>query len=123
VPLRSTGKRHAVPWLLGGAGALAIASTATAVVALSADSDMSKLQDERLKTGITAAQYQTLEHDISRRDDYRDAAWTLGGAAVATAAVAAMVFWFDTPQPHERAVQIVPALTPGGGGAALLGRF
>jgi len=124
VPLAATGRRRAVPWLLGGAGALAIASAATALVSWSADSDFSKLQDERVKTGITQAQYDTLEHDISRRDSYRDAAWVLGGAAVATCAVAAMLYWFDTPQPGEHAPRvIVPTVAPGGAGIALLGRF
>jgi hypothetical protein len=123
VPMHRTGRRRAVPWLLGGAGVLAIGATATALVALSVDHDFSELQGERTRTGITAAQYQTLEHDISRRDDYRDAAWVLGGAAVATAAVAAMVFWFDTPQPRERPLQLVPTVTPAGGGVAVLGRF
>src|SRR5262249_48321427 len=57
VSLAKTGRRHAVPYLAGGAGVLAIGSTLTALAALSADSDLSKLQDQRLKTGLTAAQY------------------------------------------------------------------
>ena len=124
VSLAKTGRRRAVPWLAGGAGVLALASTATALAALSADGDLSKLQDERLETGLTAAQYGDLQHDISRRDGYRDAAWVLGGAAIATGAVAAMIYWFDTPRPTERAPHVVvPIVIQGGTGAALIGRF
>ncbi|HTR53814.1 MAG TPA: PEGA domain-containing protein, partial [Kofleriaceae bacterium] len=56
IKLVKTGRRRVVPWMVGGAGAFAVASMVTALVALSADSDLSKLQDQRVKSGITLAQ-------------------------------------------------------------------
>ena len=120
-PLAKTGKRRAVPWLLGGAGVLAIGSGVTAIVALSADSSLSKLETQRERTGITEQQLGQLRDDQNRRDTFRSTAFVLGGAAVVTGAIAAALFWFDEPQPAERA--FVPTMVPGGGGVTLVGRF
>ena len=110
-----------MPWLFAGAGGLAIVSGVTAAFALSYDSKLSKLQQQRDATGITAAQLSELNRDASHRDDYRDAAWAFGGAAVVTALVAASLYWFDVPQPSERA--IAPVVTSSGAGVSLVGWF
>lgn len=120
-PLAKTGKRKAVPWLLGGAGVLAVASGGTAIIAASADSDLAKLEHMREQSGITAAQYAQLRNDQDRRDTFRSAAFVLGGAAVVTGAIAAALYWFDEPTPGERA--LVPAVVPGGVGLSLSGQF
>ena len=97
ITMQKTGKRKAVPWLLGGAGVLAIGATITGVVALSADSDLSKIENERMTMGITAHQLAVYTHDANRRDNYRDATYVLGGAALTTVAIAAALYWFDLP--------------------------
>ena len=119
-PLAKTGKRRALPWLLGGTGVLVAGSAVTAVLALSADDQLGKLERERTTTGLTAAQFHALQDDQSKRDRYRDAALALGGAALAAGAVAAAFYWFDSPQP-ERA--LVPAITGDGAGITVVGRF
>ena len=119
-PLAKTGKRRALPWLLGGTGVLAAGSAVTAVLALSADDRLGKLERERTTTGLTAAQFHDLQDEQRKRDRYRDAAFALGGAAVAAGAVAAAFYWFDSPGPEHA---LVPAITGDSAGVSLVGRF
>jgi hypothetical protein len=121
VHLARTGKRRAVPWLLGGAGLLAIGSGVATGFALSADSKLSSLEHQRDTTGISTAQLAELQHEANRRDGYRDLALGLGGGALAAGAIAAAFYWFDTPEPGERG--IVPVVTGGGAGFTVVGRF
>ena len=122
VALASTSRRHAVPWLLGAAGGLVVLSGTSALVALAADSKMSDLEKQREANGITPQQLSEYNHQTTRRNDARDAAWVLGGAAVVTAGVAVALYWFDVPRPTERTT-IVPAPAAGGATISLIGRF
>ncbi|MBV8758690.1 MAG: PEGA domain-containing protein [Deltaproteobacteria bacterium] len=121
VELEPTAKRRVVPWVLGGGGVLVAASVTTALIARSHDETMQKLEDERVKTGITADQLAQYHHEVSKRDAYRDAAYITGGAALATGAVAAALYFLDSPRLEERTV--VPIATPGGAGISLVGRW
>ena len=119
--LEKTGKRRAVPWVLGGAGVLAVGCGITTGLAFSEDSKMSSLEHQRLTSGITAAQLADYQHDATRRDQYKDAALILGGGALVAGVIAAALYWYDTPQPGERA--IVPTVTASGAGVTLAGWF
>jgi hypothetical protein len=125
MPMTATGKRRAAPWLFGGAGVLALGSTATAIIALHYDHTMSSLDAERTTTGISPAQLSAYRGATQDRDDFRTAAVALGATAVVTAFVAAGLYYFDTPMPGERAPAraLVPTAVPGGAGAAIVGRF
>ena len=121
VALEPTAKRRAVPWVLGGTGVLVAASVTTALIARSHDETMQKLEDEREKTGITADQLAQYHREVGRRDAYRDAAYITGGAALATGAIAAALYFLDSPRLEERAV--VPTATSGGAGISIVGRW
>jgi hypothetical protein len=121
VDLAMTSKRRAVPWVLGGAGALAAGSVTAALIARSHDSEMQQLETKRETVGISAAELDRYHHEVSRRDAFRDGAYVLGGAAVAAGVVAAALYWFDTPHVDER--MVVPTASATGAGVSLIGRF
>jgi hypothetical protein len=122
VDLVQTGKRRAVPWLFGIAAGLAVLSGASAAYAVVSDGKMADLEHTRETTGITPSQLSDYRTWVQRRDDSRDAAWILGGAAVATAGIAAALYWFDVPRPTEHTA-VVPAATPAGASLTLVGSF
>jgi hypothetical protein len=119
--LVKTGKRRAVPWVLGGAGVLAVGTVATAWIAHSHDENMQSLEAKRESVGISAEELDRYHHEVAKRDAYRDGAYALGGATVAACAVAAALFWFDTPHVDER--MVVPTATPTSAGVSVVGRF
>lgn len=119
VHLAPTAKRRALPYLVGTAGGLAIASGIAAGFAVSADHALAAIEHERETQGITSAQLDQYNHDASRRDVLRDLAWAAGGAAVATGAVAALLYELDVPPQRT----IVPAVGPHGVGVTFGGSF
>jgi hypothetical protein len=121
VALEKTGKRRAVPWVLGGAGLLAAGTVTTALIARSHDEEMQSLETKRLTVGLSTDELSRYHREVSQRDAYRDGAYALGGAAVVAGAVAAALYWFDTPHVEER--MVVPTATATGGGVSLIGRF
>jgi hypothetical protein len=121
-PLVATTRRRSVRWVIRGAGALAIASGATALVAGVAQHDALAILRLRNATGnLDSAQAAAYEADRGRRDAFAAAAWLTGGAAVAAAAVALALYRFDDPTPDT--TRVVPLLSSSGGGVALGGRF
>jgi hypothetical protein len=121
VPLDKTAKRRSVPWVLGGSGLFAAGCVTTALIARSHDDQMQKLESKRETMGISAAELAQYHHEASQRDAYRDGAYVLGGAAIAAGAVAAALYWFDTPHADEHV--IVPTASAAGGGVSVIGRF
>ena len=121
VSLEATAKRRAVPWVLGASGVLVAGTVTAALVARSHDETMQQLETKREQMGISADELARYHHETSQRDAYRDAAYIVGGAALATGAVAAALYFFDTPQLEERA--IVPTATATSAGVSLVGRW
>jgi hypothetical protein len=122
LPLVKTGKRRAVPWLLGAGGGLVVLTGVATTLAFVSDGKMSDLEHARLTTGISQSQrddYYTWTH---RRDEARDTAWVLGGSALAVGAIAAGLYWLDVPRPSEH-TSVVPAVTGGAAAIAVLGSF
>jgi hypothetical protein len=121
-PLRMTQRRRAVPWLLYTSGAFVVGTGIAITVATIANSRMDTLENERVKSGLSYVQYQSYLNAAHERDSALDVTWVLGGAAVATAAIAGALYWFDLPRPTERTM-IVPTATAAGGSVSLVGSF
>ena len=111
VALVRTTKRRSVPWLIGGAGALALGAVVFTPLAISEDHDMSSLESKRMRVGLSTSELQQYRDDASRRDTFRDLAFGLGGAAIAVGATAAALYYFDVP------------VAPTGTGVAVVGTF
>lgn len=110
-PLQPTAQRRAVRWVAIGAGALLGGAIATTAVTLHADFSAAGLRDREVLPAGEAARYEQLR---DRRDAYRTASFLLGGAALAAAAVAAVMYYVDEPSPDAPLQPIEQA--PGGGG-------
>ncbi|MEO8549217.1 MAG: hypothetical protein ABI678_04570, partial [Kofleriaceae bacterium] len=120
-PLRPTGRRRAVPWVLGGAGVLAAGAITTGVVALARDSHASDLRTS-LGTGNQPARVaDDYDHAVASRDHFATATWILGGAAVIAGATGALLYLFD--EPSAESLRLAPVIGPTSGGAVLAGHF
>jgi len=93
-PLQPTTQRRAVRWVLGGAGALLATAIGTTVIAISADFSAADLRD---RDPLSMKDAKTYERLRDRRDRFRTASFVLGGAALATAAVATVMYYLDEP--------------------------
>ena len=118
-PLEPTTRRRAVPYVLGGAGLLAIGATVTAVLAESHDGDASKLRDQLRAGNAASSVADAYDREVQSRDHDVTATWVLGGAAVATAATGVLLYWFDRPAAEH--LSITPTTT--GGAVSFSGRF
>jgi hypothetical protein len=95
-PLQPTAQRRAVPWVAAGAGALLAGSITTAAIAIAADFSAADLRD---RAPLLAEDEAAYERYRGRRDRFRTTSFALGGAALVTAAVAAVMFYTDEPSP------------------------
>ena len=107
--------------MLAGSGVLVAGTVAAALVAQSHDDTMQQIETKREQMGISADELARYHHETSQRDAYRDAAYVAGGAAIVTGAVAAALYFFDTPHLEERAV--VPTATSTSAGVSFVGRW
>lgn len=110
-PLVKTGKRRAVPWILGGAGVLAAGAITTAIVAKVHDGRAGDLRDRLDGGNRPPGDADAYVREVRSRDRYVTATWLLGGAAVTAGAVGTLLLLFDTPAPEGL------QLTPTSGGA------
>ncbi len=122
LPMAITGRRKLVPWLALTTGVLAAGTITTTIFAFHYDSQMANLDAERAATGITIEQLKTYRTDANKRDDYRDAAFALGGATVVAGLATAALYYFDVPTLGEHAA-VVPTGVSGTTGIAVAGRF
>jgi hypothetical protein len=109
-PLQPTTQRRAVRWVEIGAGALVTGTLITTTIAIAADFSAAELRDRKPLSVADASDYERLR---DRRDRFRTASFALGGAALATAGIALVMYYADDPstdallRPIER--------TPSGG--------
>lgn len=96
--LTKTSQRRAVPWILGGAGVLAIGSVTTALLANNRDNKANDLRSRITMMGDqtpgTADEYDAT---VKSRDRFVTWTWVLGGAAVLAGGVGGFLFFFDRP--------------------------
>ncbi|MBA3539903.1 MAG: PEGA domain-containing protein, partial [Deltaproteobacteria bacterium] len=121
VPLVQTARRRAVPWVLGGAGVLAIGAAVTTTLAVIADGNATDL-----RAGIAAGDRPTsdadaYDRDVRRRDRFVATTWVVGGGAVLAGLIGAGLYLFDAPS--AEGVSVTPAISAGGAGAFVTGRF
>lgn len=121
-PLEKTTRRKAVPWVIAGAGAFAVFSTASIIGAVVYDG---RASDKRAafdnvgdKREGDVAEYHRL---VDRRNQLTTGAWITGGAAVILGSAALVLYAFDSPADAE--VRITPTATVGGAGVVVGGRF
>ncbi|MCW5805548.1 MAG: carboxypeptidase regulatory-like domain-containing protein [Deltaproteobacteria bacterium] len=101
-PLPMTGRRRAVPWVLGTAGALAAGAIASGTVAFVADGRASDL-DARIARGNQPPSVRAdFDAEVSRRNDFRTSGLVLGGSAIVLGAVGAFLYYFDHPPTRGR---------------------
>ena len=112
-PLASTARRRAVPWVATGAVLTAGAATATCVLAFVHDHRASDQRTLILMGNAPPSAADAYDREVQSRDHYATATWVLGGTALAAAAVAAGLYFFDTPLP----------VAPEGAGLAYTGHF
>ena len=120
-PLEKTGKRKAVPWVLGGAGVLAALSVTSMAFAISHDGNAEDL-DKAIKRGnAPAGAADERDGEINKRDDYRTGAYIFGGAALVAGTVGFLLLTFDSPSAES--VRISPVATGTTTGITATGRF
>ncbi|MDB4960346.1 MAG: hypothetical protein JWP01_345 [Myxococcales bacterium] len=105
-PLVNTGRRRAVPWLLGGAGLLAAGAVTTGILATVHDGDATTLRDQLDAGNRPPSDGDRYEAEVRTRDRYVTATWVIGGAAVTVGAVGVLLFLFD--HPSTEGVQLTP---------------
>jgi hypothetical protein len=124
-PLAMTPRRRAVPWVFGGAAIAGGLAVTTGIVALVHDSRASDLRAAIDMGNRPPSDGDAYDHEVRSRDNLVTATWILGGAAIAGGALAAGLYWFDTPQPNERATErvVVPTVSNTSAGVSVVGRF
>ena len=105
-PLEQTGRRRAVPWVLGASGLLAAGAVTTGVFAFMRDNRASDLRDQIEMGNRPPSDADMLESTVSSRDRFVTWTWVLGGAAVATGIVSGALFYFDRPSADSGTVGV-----------------
>ncbi len=113
-PLQPTAQRRAVRGVLIGAGALLAGSIGTATAAIVYDFRAADLRD---REPLLATEVDDYQRARDRRDVLRTTSLVLGGVSLATAAVAAVMYYTDEPAPDAPLRQIEDR--PGGGFAPI----
>jgi hypothetical protein len=120
-PLVKTGRRRAVPYLVGGAGVLLAGALTTGVLAAVYDSRASGVLDQIHAGNRPPGDADRYASDVSSRDHFATATWALGGAALAMAGVAGALYLFD--HPDAEAIRFSPVVSGSGAGAMVVGHF
>jgi hypothetical protein len=116
-PLERTARRRAVPYVLGGAGALALGALTTGVLAAIHDGRAGELHDQIALGNRPPGDADRYDQQVTARDHDVTATWLLGGAALTAGVVGALALWFDTPSAEGG--RFTPALSAVRGGASV----
>jgi hypothetical protein len=120
-PLAKTGRRRAVPWLVGAAGALAAGAAVTAIIAVQRDNTASDLRSQIAAGDRPPSDADAYDAAVRSRDRFADSAWGLGAAALAVGALGAALYVFDEPGTEH--LRVAPIATATTAGVVLGGRF
>ncbi len=108
--LVATGRRRAVPYVLGGAALLTAGTIATTILAVLRDGEAQDLR-ETIRAGNADPSVATdLDDRVASRDTYVTASWVLGGAALVTTAVGVGLLLFDHPSAESTRVVPISAM-------------
>lgn len=105
-PLVKTGRRRAVPWVLGASGVLLGGAVATGILAHSRDSSASDLRDQIEMGNRPPSDADEYDRLVRSRDRFVTATWVLGSAAVAAGLTGGWLFFFDTPSADEATIGV-----------------
>lgn len=120
-PLVKTGRRRAVPWVLGGAGLLAVGATTFAIGALVADGNATDLRDQITAGNAPPSAGVDFDKEVGRRDKFKTSAIVLGGGALVAGAVGLALYLFD--KPSAESIKVTPTAGAGTAGVSAFGRF
>jgi hypothetical protein len=120
-PLVKTGRRRAVPWVLGGAAVLTGLAVTTAIVAGVHDGNASDLRADLDAGNRPPGDGDDYDAEVHARDRYVTATWVFGGAAVAAGTIGVLLYLFDSPS--AEGVQVAPAIGNHSTGVVLGGTF
>ena len=120
-PLVKTGRRRAVPWVLGGAAVLTGLAVTTGIIASVHDGNASDLRADLDAGNRPASDGDQYDSEVRSRDNYVTATWVLGGAAVAAGTIGVLMFLFDSPS--AEGVQLAPTIGNHSSGIVLGGTF
>ncbi|HEU0033986.1 MAG TPA: hypothetical protein VFQ53_25340 [Kofleriaceae bacterium] len=125
VPLAKTGRRRAVPWVLGGASVLALGAAASATLAIVHDGRASDLDDQIRAGNAPEPTGDAFAREVDARDRYRTGALVLGGTALVAGAIGVSLYLFDRPSISGtvESLRVTPSVGAGGGGVTLSRRF
>jgi hypothetical protein len=119
--LVATGRRRAVPYVLGGAALLTAATLTTAIMAVVRDGQAQDLR-ETIRGGNAAPTVaDDLDDRVASRDTYVTASWVLGGAALVTTAVGVGLLLFD--HPSAESARVTPIVTSTSATVGVSGSF
>jgi hypothetical protein len=120
-PLVQTGRRRAVPWVLGGAAVLGVAAITTSIFAAVHNSNASDLRDDLDAGNRPPSDGDRYDDEVRTRDGYVTATWVVGGAAVAAGTIGLLLWGLDTPS--AEGAHIAPAIGNHSTGIVLGGTF
>lgn len=119
--LEKTGRRRAVPWVLGGAGGLALVSAITGIAAVVADGNAIDARDQIAQGNASPTLADEYDAQVRRRDDLKTTAIVFGAGAVIATTVGLGLYLFDSPS--TEGLRVTPIATPAGAGVTLGSRF
>lgn len=121
--LEPTARRRAVPYVLGGAGVLALGALTTGALAVVHDGRAGDLHAQLVLGDRPPSDGDRYDREVTARDHDVTATWLLGGAALAAGAAGLWALWFDTPS--AEGVRLSPAFSPvhGAAGVDVTGTF
>ncbi|HEY5926166.1 MAG TPA: PEGA domain-containing protein [Kofleriaceae bacterium] len=96
-PLHKTGRRRAVPWVLGGAGLLAAGAITTGAFALLRDQRATDMREQIAMGNRPSSDADAYDSAVASRDRFAMWTWILGGSAVAAGGVGTLLLVFDKP--------------------------
>lgn len=120
-PLVRTARRRAVPYVLAGAGGLAVGAIATGIFAIVHDRKASDIRDDLAAGNRAPSDGDRYDDQVRSRDRVVTATWALGGAALAAGTVGVLLYLFD--KPSTEGLRFAPTMSPGQGGVTVVGAF
>ncbi|MBA2538251.1 MAG: hypothetical protein H0V17_01340 [Deltaproteobacteria bacterium] len=119
--LEKTGRRRAVPWVLGGAGGLALIATISGIAAVVADGNAIDARDQIAAGNASPTIGNEYDRQVQRRDELKTTAIVFGAGALVAGAVGLGLYFFDSPS--SEGVRIVPVVGSGTAGVSAARRF